>query len=213
MTKSDLFPSVMIRTIIQNAIHCEFWRRARLGQGNTAHFMNVSTFEHVIAKHRRRIVTFSVKLYSVDVNERLLFCLFEYYQVLHICAQCLLHTSKNCRTAAWWGSRRWFYSRRCRRHCFLFTRYIFALTRSSFTITVFLSKITFDIFLRDFLLGVKNVACRKEWLKVFSSLKSSPLTTQMETCQLFLPWKATNILPDSRVWHRTLNCLINSVIQ
>ena len=42
---------------------------ARLGQGNTAHFMNVSTFEHVIAKHRRRIVTFSVKLYSVDVNE------------------------------------------------------------------------------------------------------------------------------------------------
>ena len=31
--------------------------------------MNVSTFEHVIAKHRRRIVTFSVKLYSVDVNE------------------------------------------------------------------------------------------------------------------------------------------------
>ena len=69
MTKSDLFPSVMIRTIIQNAIHCEFWRRARFGQGNTAHFMNVSTFEHVIAKHRRRIVTFSVKLYSVDVNE------------------------------------------------------------------------------------------------------------------------------------------------
>ena len=106
-----------------------------------------------------------------------------------------------------------FYSRQCRRHCFLFTRYIFALTRSSFTITVFLSKITFDIFLRDFLLGVKNVACRKEWLKVFSSLKSSPLTTQMETCQLFLPWKTTNILPDSRVWHRTLNCLINSVIQ
>ena len=51
--------------------------------------------------------------------------------------------------------------------CFLFTRYIFALTRSSFTITVFLSKITFDIFLRDFLLRVKNVACRKEWLKVF----------------------------------------------
>ena len=99
MTKSNLFPSVMIRTIIQNAIHCEFWRRARFGQGNTAHFMNVSTFEHVIAKHRRRIVTFSVKLYSVDVNERLLFCLFEYYQVLHICAQCLLHTSKNCRTA------------------------------------------------------------------------------------------------------------------
>ena len=69
MTKSNLFPSVMIRTIIQNAIHCEFWRRARFGQGNTAHFMNVSTFEHVIAKHRRRIVTFSVKLYSVDVNE------------------------------------------------------------------------------------------------------------------------------------------------
>ena len=70
MTKSsNLFLSVMIRTIIQNAIHCEFWRRARLGQGNTAHFMNVSTFEHVIAKHRRRIVTFSVKLYSVDVNE------------------------------------------------------------------------------------------------------------------------------------------------
>ena len=186
MTKSNLFSIVMIRTIIQNAIHCEFWRRARFGQGNTAHFMNVSTFEYVIAKHRRRIVTFSVKLYSVDVNEN------DYFSVCLNIIRSRTYVRSACftlqKTAGPLGSHsRRFYSRQCRRHCFLFTRYIFALTRSSFTITVFLSKITFDIFLRDFLLGVKNVACRKEWLKVFSSLKSSPLTTQMETCQLFLP--------------------------